>query len=52
MSDTSESLIEPKVNRSPSEIGRAVVRLAREHGAVRVTIGDSEHDVKIFPAEE
>lgn len=47
-----ETLLEPKVNRSPAEVGRAVRRLAERHGAVRVEIGDHEWDVAVYPAEE
>lgn len=51
MTDDSENLLEPKTNRPPAEVGRAVVRLAREHGAVRVEPGDSPYDVRIYPAD-
>ena len=47
-----ENLLEPKTNRSPEEVGKEVFRLVREHGAVRVEPGDSEWDVKVFPADE
>lgn len=46
--DSSENLLEPKVNRSPAEVGREVLRLVREHGTVCVTTGDDEWDVRIF----
>lgn len=47
-----DNLLEPKVHRSPAEIGREVRRLAKQHGAVRVEIGEHEWDVAIYPAEE
>ena len=46
--ESAENLLEPKKNRSPSEVGREVLRLVREHGTVCVTEADDTWDVKIF----
>lgn len=51
MSDD-ENLLDEKVHRPPAEIGREVRRLAEQHGAVRVEIGEHDWDVAIYPADE
>jgi hypothetical protein len=52
MTDNSENVLEPKTNRTPAEVGREVFRLVREHGAVRVTRGESEWDLEISVDDE
>lgn len=52
MTDDTDNLLEPKTNRSPSEVGQELFRLARRHGALRVELGDSEWDIKISPIED
>jgi hypothetical protein len=52
MTDESDNLLEPKTNRTPSEIGREVFRLVRKHGSVRVSEGESEWDLQISVDED
>lgn len=52
MTDDSDNVLDPKTNRTPAEVGRAVFRLVREHDAIRITQGESEWDVKIVPEDE
>jgi len=47
MTDNTDNLLESKLNRSPSEVGQEIFRLARQHDALRVELGESEWDVKI-----
>lgn len=53
MTDKSkESVLPPKTNRTPAEVGREVFRLLRTHDSIRITQGESPYDVKIFIEED
>lgn len=52
MTDKTDNLLEPKINRSPSEVGQEIFRLARKHGELHVELGESEWDIKVTPVEE
>lgn len=45
------SVLEPKTNRTPEEVGREIFRLLQRHDELRVTQGDSEYDVQIYVPE-
>lgn len=48
--DTNE--LEPKPNRTPAEVGRAVFRLLEQHEELHVTRGESAYDVRITVDED
>jgi hypothetical protein len=50
--DDPDPELEPKTNRTPAEVGRAIFRLLDQHEELRVTRGDSEFDVQIHVEEE
>lgn len=52
MSEDAENLLEPKTHRSKAEIGREIMDALRSYDEIRVTMGDSPFDVKIYPHEE
>lgn len=52
MTEATDNLLEPKTNRSPEEVGRAIFRYLERYDALRVEPGESEYDVKIYPHED
>ena len=45
--DDFTSVLEPKTNRTPEEVGREIFRLLQQHEELRVTQGESAFDVQI-----
>ncbi len=45
------SVLEPKTNRAPEEVGREIFRLLQQHEELRVTRGETEYDVQIYVPE-